>query len=76
MEKKSKKKAPQKKRRHTPRAFLIEVGKDKKPTLEDVELAISKKLAAHPTDLFRNTQTVVIVLEDEGHHNPTAKRTE
>jgi hypothetical protein len=51
-----------------PLGILIEVGKKTKPTLADVELAIKEKLAAQATDLFRNTETVVIVLQDEGNH--------
>jgi len=38
----------------------------KKRGIKDVELAIKKKLNAEPTDLFRNSDTLIIVLEDEG----------
>lgn len=65
MPKKSSKKAP-KRKRPAPRRILIEVGKEKPPTLEDVELAIKEKLATQPTDFFRNTDTVIITIEDEG----------
>jgi hypothetical protein len=70
MRKKSKKTAPRKKGRRPPRTIRIRVGKRTKPTHEAVELAIKEKLVAQPTDLFRDTQTVVIVLEDEGGHGP------
>jgi len=67
MRKKSGKKAP-KRKRPAPRRILIEVGKEKPPTLEDIELAIKEKLATQPTDFFRNTDTVIIILEDIGSH--------
>ena len=45
------------------------------PTLQDVEQAIEKKLATRATDLFRNSNTVAIVTQDEGNYK-RAKRTE
>jgi hypothetical protein len=65
MTKKSKKKVPKKSDRR-PTLVWVEVEKDTKPTLKDVELAINKKLAVYPTDLFRDSQTVVIVAQREG----------
>jgi hypothetical protein len=56
--------------RREPRTILIEVGKGKRPTNEDVELAIKEKLAAEPTDVFRNTETLIIVIQDEGPAPP------
>lgn len=74
MRKKSKKTVPEKKQRR-PSFIWIEVEKSTKPTLRDVELAINKKLAAHPTDLFRDTQTVVIVSQHEGGRYSKTKGT-
>lgn len=65
MKKKSNKTVPKKKDRR-PSFVWVEVEKNTKPTLKDIELAINKKLAVHPTDLFRDTQTVVIVTQHEG----------
>lgn len=66
MAKKKSRKKPAEKKRPAPRKIFIEVGKNKKPTVDDVELAIKKKLATQPTDFFKNTDTVIIVIEDEG----------
>jgi hypothetical protein len=60
--KKSPKKKPRRARRE-PRTLRIKI---KKRGIKDVELAIKKKLDAEPTDLFRNSDTLIIVLEDEG----------
>jgi hypothetical protein len=75
MKKKSKAKAP-KKRSRPPVKIRIEVGKGTKPTIEVVELAIKEKLAAYPTDLFRDNRTVIIQIQEEGGRPLRAKRTE
>ena len=68
MKKKSGKRAGKKKAPAPPLAIQIEVGP--KATLKDVERAIEKNLAIHRTELFRNNDTVVIVVEDEGGLKP------
>lgn len=70
MAKKSKKNPSKKKYKRAPRTIRITVGKRTKPTHAAVEQAIKEKLATQPTDLFRDTQTVMIVIEDEGPHGP------
>jgi hypothetical protein len=60
--KKSPKKKPRRAREQEPRALRIKITKR---TIEDVDLAIKKKLEAEPTDLFRNSDTLIIVLEHE-----------
>lgn len=59
----SPKKKPKGARDGKSRVLRIKV---KKRGIKDVELAIKKKLDAEPTDLFRNSDTLIIVLEDEG----------
>jgi hypothetical protein len=58
--------SPQKKPRRAteqePRALRIKISKR---SIEEVDLAIRKKLEAEPTDLFRNSDTLIIVLERE-----------
>ena len=49
-----------------PLKIFIEVGRRKNATVEDVELAIKKKLATQPTDIFRNTDTIIIEILHEG----------
>jgi hypothetical protein len=61
--KKSLKRKPRRAREQEPRALRIKI---KRRGIKDVELAIKKKLDAEPTDLFRNSDTLIIVLEDEG----------
>ncbi len=76
MKKKSKAKVPKKRVRRPPVKIRIEVAKGTVPTVEAVELAIKEKLAAFPTDLFRNNRTVIIHIQEEGgHHGPVAKAT-
>jgi hypothetical protein len=72
MRKKSKVTVPKKKDRR-PSFVWVEVEKDTRPTLQDIELAINKKLAIHRTELFRDTQTVVIVTQREGGRYPQTK---
>jgi len=65
MKKKSgKKRAGKKKVQAPPLAIKVKVGP--KATLKDVERAVEKSLAIRRTDLFRNNNTVVIVIQDEG----------
>ncbi len=67
MRKKSKKPAPKMKHRRPRRPLLVWVEVEHETsTLQDVERAIKEKLATHPTDLFRKTETVVIVVQVEG----------
>lgn len=61
--KKSRKKKTRRAREQEPRALRIKITKR---TIKDIELAIKKKLGAKSTDLFRNSDTVIIVLEEEG----------
>lgn len=64
-----KKKAPKKKPRRAKggglRALRVPIS-ESETTSRDVELAIKKKLATQPTDLFRRNDTVVIVVEQFG----------
>ncbi|HKM83549.1 MAG TPA: hypothetical protein VJY15_21635 [Candidatus Acidoferrum sp.] len=76
MKKKSKAKVPKKRGRRPPVKIRIEVVRGTERTFEAVELAIKEKLAAYPTDLFRNNQTVIIQIQEEGGHNgPGTKAT-
>jgi hypothetical protein len=64
-----KKKAPKKKRRRARGGGLTALRipiSESKATSRDVELAIKKKLATEPTDLFRRNDTVIIVVEQFG----------
>jgi hypothetical protein len=60
--KRSPKKKPRQAREQEPRALRIKITKR---TIEDVDLAIKEKLEAEPTDLFRNSDILIIVLEHE-----------
>jgi hypothetical protein len=67
MTKKPKKTAPNKEHRGPRRPLLVWVEvENKKSRLQDVEQAIREKLGTQPTDLFRKTETVVIVVQVEG----------
>lgn len=69
MAKGPKKKSFPKRRRHRkqpePRAIKIEIQKPGKKK-KDVELAIQKALDTEPTDLFRSSDTLIILIEEEG----------
>jgi hypothetical protein len=64
------KKSHQKKRRRAreqePRALRVKIKKRDLKDVELVELAIQRKLDAEPTDLFRDSDTLIIVVEGEG----------
>jgi hypothetical protein len=57
MKKKSTKPGPRKE-------IKIEVGA--RPTLADVEQAIEEALANKPTDFYRNSENVVVIIANEG----------
>ncbi len=69
MAKNTKKKAP-KKKSHRARArgaqtLRISIS-ESHATTQDVEKAISEKLATQPTDLFRSSEKLIIVVEKFG----------
>lgn len=68
MAKNRKKKTPNKKSRRAraeePLKIRIPI-RESKATTPDVELAITAKLATQPTDLFKQNDKVIIVLERE-----------
>ncbi len=57
MKKKSTKRGPRKE-------IKVEIGP--KPTIEDVERAIEEALANKPTDFYRNSENVVVIIANEG----------
>jgi hypothetical protein len=66
---KSPKKKPKRASEQEPCALRIEIPKKPraKLTSKDIELAIKKKLEASPTDLFRNCDTLLIMIQEEGN---------
>jgi hypothetical protein len=52
------------------RAVRVPIKKAKKISSRDVELAIQKQLASTKTDVFRNDDTLIIILEQHGNKGP------
>jgi hypothetical protein len=68
--KKAPRKKPQRARTGGVRAVRVRIKKAEKISSRDVELAIQKQLASTKTDVFRNDDTLVIVLEQHGNKGP------